>query len=65
MRKQFITFLALCFALIITAAIHAAINKIEPMESPFKLWLQLWFGVGLVYFTIWLIKGLRKKKGKK
>lgn len=59
-----ITFVALCFALIITAAIHGAINKVEPMESPFKLWIQLWFGVGLIYFSIWIIKGLKKKRKK-
>lgn len=62
MKKQMITFIALCFALVITAAIHGAVNKIEPMESPFKLWIQIWFGVGLVYFVIWGIKGLRKNK---
>lgn len=62
MKKQMITFIALCFALIITAAIFGAINKVEPMESPFLLWIQIWFGVGLIYFAIWGIKGLKNRK---
>lgn len=60
MKKQFLIFIGIAFVIFIGASIHAAVTKINPMDSPF-LWVIVgWFGAGLLYFGIWGIKGMIK-----
>lgn len=60
MRKQFLIWLSIAFVLFLTGSLHAVMVKINPIDSPFRWFIIGWFGIGLLYFGIWLIKGLKK-----